>query len=46
MPVETVGVVRVTSLKLIPGTRQVLGVSDVGYNFGLTNGAAFLRYGP
>jgi hypothetical protein len=46
MPVETVGVMRVTSLKLIPGTRLVLGVSDLGYSFGATNGAAFLRVGP
>jgi hypothetical protein len=46
MPVQTVGVMRVTSLALIPGTRLVLGVSDLGYNSGATNGAAFLRIGP
>jgi hypothetical protein len=46
MPAQTAGEISVTALALIPGTRSVLGVGDVGFNSGDTSGAAFLQYHP
>ncbi len=45
MPADKFGAIQLWSLRLIPGTKSVLGAGVVGLNPGGTNGAVVVKYG-